>query len=204
MREQSYLWNKNCITKKVPAWGQLQCSGYFYSWVNKSDICSENKCTHQVSHYLFQFPSELYPQQAQIIKNGGKATEWKFLDHIFDLWHMSLKEEKRHRHVMRINMSNRWQIRPLNPKIRCVFAVSVPQTKDSLMQALVCIKQRTLLDHVLPPRTKIVEQDLFFVSIFGIRCSLFDDNGYPSRNAITFTIIIIFQINKLCLNWGNH
>lgn len=62
------------------------------------------------------------------------------------------------------------------------------------MQALVCIKQRTLLDHVLLPRTKIVEQDLFFVFIFGIRCSLFDDNGYPSRNAITFTIIIILQL----------
>lgn len=62
----------------------------------------------------------------------------------------------------------------------------------SLAAALVCMKQQKWLDHVLLLLTKIVEQDLFFVSLFVIILNNFDDKKWLSyKEAVAFIIIII-------------
>lgn len=54
------------------------------------------------------------------------------------------------------------------------------------------MKQQKWLDHVLQLLTKIVEQDLFFVSMFVIILNNFDDKKWLSyKEAVAFIIIII-------------
>lgn len=57
------------------------------------------------------------------------------------------------------------------------------------------MKQQKWLDHVLLLLTKIVEQDLFFVSMFVIILNSFDDKKWLSyKEAVAFIIIVIIII----------